>query len=105
MQSGEQLDHAPEVFAVLQRRRLGLALAGDVDHDAEQLHRHAVDAVDVDVVAQPDGAAVGGDHAVDQLVVARGQRLVVAEASPRAGPRDGDARSRSPARSSQRSTG
>src|ERR1051326_6142062 len=70
---------AAELLAALLRGHLRLALAGYVDHDPEELGRLAVDAVDVDVVAQPDLAAVRGDHAVDELVVAPGKRLVMAE--------------------------
>src|SRR5258706_8390413 len=45
---GGELDHAPEILPALQGGRLGLALAGDVDHDAEELDGHAVDGMDLD---------------------------------------------------------
>jgi hypothetical protein len=74
-----QLDHAAEVFTVGKRRLFGLALAGDVHHDAEQLDRYSVDAVHVDVISQPDGAAVSGDDAIDELVIPPRHSFVVAE--------------------------
>src|SRR3954452_21650363 len=76
---GRELDHAPEILPALHRGRFGLALAGDIDHDAEKLDRYAVDGVDLDIVTQPEAAAVGGDHAIDELVVADAEGLVVAE--------------------------
>jgi hypothetical protein len=73
------VDHAPEVLAALPGRLLGLALAGDVDHHPEQLDRHAVDHVHMHVIAQPDRAAVGGQHPVNQLMILARDGLVVAE--------------------------
>ena len=48
---------------------IGLDLRGDVDHHAAQQLDLAVDDLDPDEIAQPDGVAVSADHPVEQLVI------------------------------------
>jgi hypothetical protein len=59
--------------------RFSFTFASDVDHDAEELDRLALDLVNVDIVTKPDRPAVGCDEAVNEFMIAAGHGLVMTE--------------------------